>query len=188
MLRAVGLGKRFGPRWIFRNLELDIQPGQVLAVVGRNGSGKSTLLKVLAGLVAPSQGEFTMSCPFGYSAIDLSLYPQLTGSEHLELAGKFRGVPARTQELLPLVGLADFGHAQAGQYSTGMRARLKLAIAIQHEPKLLLLDEPSAALDDTGRQLISDLVSRHIATNGAVILATNDHEDRRLATHEITLD
>jgi len=188
VLSADDLGKRFGPRWIFRQLELRVEPGQVLAVVGRNGSGKSTLLKVLAGLIAPSQGTLEIACPLGYSAIDLALYPQLSGHEHLELAGEFRGIESRSAELLESVGLKDAANVVSSRYSTGMRARLKLALALQHRPPLLLLDEPSAALDDDGRHLITTIVASQIAQGGAVILATNDHEDRRLATHEITLD
>lgn len=188
LLSCEGLGRRFGPRWVFRGVELSLEPGQCLAVVGANGSGKSTLLKVLVGLVAASEGH--VSRPerdaVGYAALDLSLYPQLTGAEHLALVGRFRGVAA-DGGALSVVGLAGAEDKPVGIYSSGMRARLKLALATLGNPALLVLDEPTASLDEAGRALVSATVAEQQA-RGAVVLATNDSADRRWATHELSLD
>lgn len=187
MLNATGLGKRFGSRWIFRGIDLCLQPGDCLVVRGRNGSGKSTLLKVLAGLMAPSEGTVQRPEPLGYAALDLSVYPALTGLEHLELARDLRGDPVPPLESLARVGLTDAAHQVAGAYSSGMRARLKLALALACQPALLLLDEPSAALDDAGRAITAQaLVDQR--TRGVALLATNDDRDQEWATHALVLD
>jgi ABC-type multidrug transport system ATPase subunit len=184
-----GLGKRYGTRWVFRGLEFALEPGVVLAVLGRNGSGKTTLLKVLAGLVPASSGrvcrEREASSDIGYSAVDLALYPELTAREHLQLASAVRGCAPRL-ELLETVGLSGSESKPAAQMSTGMRARLKLALAVQHQPRVLLLDEPSACLDAEGRSMVHQVVISHVE-HGAVVLATNDPIDKEWATHEMVL-
>ena len=143
MLGVRGLGKRLGGRWIFRGLEFQVPPGQVLAVVGPNGCGKSTLLKVIAGLHSATEGlvegyEGDPRLVMGYAGLDLAMYPGLSGTEHLKLAGTLRGVKDRSEELLERVGLETALEKPVGQYSSGMRARLKLALAIQDLAMLIL--------------------------------------------------
>lgn len=179
------LGKRFGPRWIFRGVEFSLAVGDSLAVLGHNGSGKSTLLRILAGLTSPSEGGVVRPV-IGYSSLDLSLWPQLTGGEHVSLASRLRGGSCAS-DLLASYGLGGAVDQLVKEYSTGMRARLKLALATMHSPGVLVLDEPTASMDEEGRELVAQLVSAQLL-HGAVVLATNDLEDRRLATHEITLD
>ena len=82
--------------------------------------------------------------------------------------------------------MSDVGAKPVGQFSSGMRARLKLALAIQHEPAVLLLDEPSASLDENGREIVARVVYEQ-KRRGAVVIATNDQSDRRYATHELEL-
>lgn len=159
----------------------------VLAVLGANGSGKSSLLKVLIGLWAPSEGHCAVSVPFGYAALDLALYPELSGPEHLELARSLRGDPG-AGDWLTRVGLPEVGAKPVGAYSSGMRARLKLALALAAEPKLLLLDEPTASLDEPGRRLVAEIVEHQRRSGGAVVIATNDPEEAGWATHELRLD
>lgn len=186
LMSASGLGRRFGDQWVFRHLEFELDRGDVLCVIGSNGSGKSTLLRILAGLLSPSQGKVLRPSLVGYAALDLALWPQLTATEHLDLAAELRGSTGSSADLLRFVGLVDAANKPVGQFSTGMRARLKLALATQHGPEVLLLDEPSASLDQEGR----DIVVRTIEATqerGAVIIATNDPADRRLATHELEL-
>lgn len=156
---------------------------------GSNGSGKSTLLRVLAGLLGASEGrvERPPRQDLGYAALDLALYPQLTAAEHLELAARLRGVEPKTGELLDFVGLADSSGVSAAEMSTGMRARLKFGLALQATPSLLILDEPGAALDETGRELLDRIVAVQ-KVNGALVFASNDPAERRYATHELSLD
>ena len=186
-----GLGRRFGSRWIFRRIEFELAQGDALCVLGANGSGKSTLLRILAGLMSPTEGSVDPKpcdsrATIGYASLDLALYQQLTAREHLELAARLRGLPSARAELLDTVGLGDVDGKPTGQFSSGMRARLKIALAIQHEPPVLLLDEPSAPLDESGREIVSRIVDEQ-KERGAVVIATNEQGDRRYATHELEL-
>ena len=182
ILSAQGLGKRFGRRWVVRGIDLSLEPGDRWAIVGPNGSGKSTLLKMLAGLVAPSAGAVTRPKLLGYMALDLALYPGLSAKEHLEWAGASRGCDPRAQDLIEWAGLQEPGDRPVGAYSSGMKARLKLALAIQHSPEVLLLDEPTAPLDEPGRELVRTLVQ---GFQGAVVIATNDLTECSWATDQI---
>lgn len=191
VLEVRELGKRFGDRWIFRGLCFELIQGDKLVVGGRNGSGKSTLLKVLARLLTPSEGvvggpEGDYRIVLALSALDQALYPHLTVREHLDFASEVRGCAARADELLIRVGLIDASDRLAALLSTGMRSRLRLALAIQPKPRLLLLDEPSASLDKEGRELVESICEEQ-AEWGCLILATNDPEERRLANLELEL-
>lgn len=187
MIAARMLGKRYENRWVLRKVEFQLGRGECLLVTGRNGSGKSTLLKLLAGIESPSEGVVESQGRIGYSAPDLHLYPALTAVEHLELAAALRGCDAKTTDLLERVGLSADANRFAGEYSTGMRARLRLALAVQHDPDILILDEPTATLDAEGRALVDRLVEeqRH---RGPIVLATNSEEDRKYGDWEICLD
>lgn len=186
MLGVSNLGKRYGPRWLFRNLEFELEKGDCLVVLGENGSGKSTLLKVLIGLLEPTEGKVRAQSKVGYSALDLAVYPALTAREHLELSGDLRHIPADADSLLAKVGLTKAANQMAQEFSTGMRARLKIAIALQAKPEVLILDEPGAGLDEIGRNLISEVVADQLKV-GAVVLATNDPNERRFASFELEI-
>ena len=191
MLAVEGLGKRFGLTWVFRGLTFELGQGDALIVLGRNGVGKSTLLKAVAGLVTPTEG--TVKLPdgefrrvLGLSGLEQSLYPFLTVREHLALGGDLRCCEPRTDELMETIDLAYAADVFAAKLSTGMKARLKLGLAIQARPKLLLLDEPAAGMDDAGRELVSK-ICREQRERGALVLATNDAEERRLGNLELEL-
>jgi ABC-type multidrug transport system ATPase subunit len=184
ILQAHGLGHRFDQGWLFRHVAIDIAPGDRLLIQGFNGSGKSTLLKCLAGLLLPREGQISIPARVGYSAIELSVYPSLTVSEHLQFAADLRGVPADQDKLLRLVQLQEAHSKLAHHLSTGMKARLKLALALQGEPLLLILDEPTAALDEDGRDLIDQVMT---SFSGGIVYASNDPADRSWATHVLAL-
>jgi ABC-type multidrug transport system ATPase subunit len=189
VISCEGLGKRYSRQWVFRRVSLTVEPGQCLLLTGHNGSGKSTLLKLLAGLEAPSEGEvrreFDTRAEMGYAATDLRLYPNLSASEHLEFASTMRGV-GYTPDALAKVGLQYTGIKPVAAFSTGMRARLKLALALMGNPRALLLDEPSAGLDETGRDLVESAIHDQLK-RGIVILATNDPAERRFGDFELVL-
>lgn len=191
MLTVEGLGKQFGSRWVLRDLSFTLGQGDRLAVLGHNGSGKSTLLKIIAGLLSPSRGSAKFHgdprTMLGYSALEQSLYPHLTVKEHLELAGALRGCDARADELLAFVGLPKAAERRAIELSTGMKARLKMAMAIQAKPRILILDEPGASLDEHGRDLV-DRIAHEQSTRGCLLFASNDPAERRLANLELQLD
>lgn len=189
MLVTAGLGKRYGSRWLFRNLSFQLERGDKLVVLGRNGSGKSTLLKVLAGLIAPTAGTVDAGGPLrevlGYAALDLALYPELTAPEHLELSAALRGCEANAESLLERVQLTVPRDLVAKRFSSGQRMRLKIALAIQHNPNVLILDEPTAGLDESGREFVRNLVQ---SFEGVVIFATNVPGEEALANYAIELD
>ncbi len=191
MLEVQGLGKRYGDRWLFRNLSFSLGKGDALVVLGRNGAGKSTLLKMVAGLVSPSEGTVSLGVAdsrsdLGMAALDMALYPALTLIEHLRLAGELRGCEPRAEELLESVGLSDSARLVTSKISTGMKARLKLALAIQPEPGVLILDEPGAGLDEAGVALVERVCAEH-KVRGALVLATNDGREKRLGNLELEL-
>lgn len=191
MLVVEGLGKRFGKRWIFRGLSFELEMGDRLLIMGRNGAGKSTLLKTLAGLVRASEGEIRLPegdfrLTLGLSALEQALYPNLTVGEHLQFAADLRGCEARTDELLGQVGLGYARDFPASQLSTGMKSRVKIAMAVQARPKVLLLDEPGAGLDEAGRALVDEIAAEQ-TQRGCLIVATNDPAERRLANLELEL-
>ncbi len=191
MLEVSGLGKRYGDRWLFRNLTFTLSRGDALIVLGRNGVGKSTLLKALAGLLIPSEGKVNPQVEdtrtgLSMSALEMALYPSLTLREHLTLAGSLRGCPAREDELLSRIGLAHAAGLAASKISTGMKARLKLALAIQSFPSILILDEPGAGMDEAGKELVRTICDEQ-KQRGVLILATNDQREKDHGTHELEL-
>jgi ABC-type multidrug transport system ATPase subunit len=189
VISCEGLGKRYGRQWVLRRVSLELESGSCLLVTGSNGSGKSTLLKLLAGLEPASEGSvattFDRRAEMGYAAADLRLYPDLSGREHVVFSSEMRGLP-RNEGLLERVGLADKADEPTGNYSTGMRVRLKLALALQGKPLALLLDEPGAGLDESGRALLDEIVAEQRG-RGVVIIATNDEGERRFGDYELRL-
>lgn len=191
MLEVSGLGKRYDDRWLFRNLTFTLNQGDALIILGRNGSGKSTLLKAIAGLLMPSEGKVKADVEdtrtgLSLSALEMSLYPALTLREHLQLVGSLRGCPPRDEELLTRIGLLHAANLAASKVSTGMKNRLKLALAIQSDPSILLLDEPGAGMDEAGKDLVEGICDEQKA-RGVLILATNDPREKAHGTLELEL-
>ncbi|MFN0153715.1 MAG: ABC transporter ATP-binding protein [Gaiella sp.] len=176
LIAARGLTKRYGAVVALHDLELALEPG-VIGLVGANGAGKSTLIKILLGLLQPSGGSAEL---FGLDVVrDGLAVRQLTGymPEHdclpLEISAtefvahmaRVNGLPRaaareRTAETLRHVGLFEERYREMRGYSTGMRQRVKLAQALVHDPKLMLLDEPTNGLDPAGRDEMLDLIGR----------------------------
>ncbi len=155
------------------DLSLAVEPGQVYGLLGPNGSGKSTTMKIVLGLVSPTAGKteiFGRDSTTVESREDVGFLPEnpyfykfLTGSETLHFFGKICGLDraklrARTKELLALVGLENAADRRIGGYSKGMLQRIGLAQAMIQEPRLLVLDEPTAGVDPAGSREIRDLI------------------------------
>lgn len=170
-----------------RGLSLDIPAGHVYGLLGPNGSGKSTTLKILLGLVTPSSGSseiFGVPSHRVASRVDVGFLPEnpyfykfLTGAETIAFYGKLCGLTggtlkARVTELLDLVGLTEAGDRRVGSYSKGMLQRIGLAQAMVHDPRLLILDEPTAGVDPAGSREIRDLILR-LKARGKTILLTS---------------
>ena len=200
-LKVEKLGKRFGSRRVFSDLSFNLSTGQSLAITGRNGSGKTTLLMLLMGLHHPTQGGvsylheeklMTDSAVRARTALVspyLNLYDQLTGEENLVFFATLAGINLpgkRIDELLETVGLEGRGVDPLGAYSSGMKQRLKYAVALLKEPKYLFLDEPTSNLDSEGKQFVRRLVEKH-RRDSIVVIATNEEEDYSLTDGLIRL-
>jgi heme exporter protein A len=149
--------KRFGSLYALRRLDLEIAPGECVALTGRNGSGKTTLLRVASQLTRPTRGEVTFpglkdgeAPAIGYVSHAVMLYDELTAKENLLLFARLLGISEpekRTADLLEATNLAPRAGSLVRTFSRGMKQRLAIARALLHEPGLLLLDEPGTGLD-----------------------------------------
>src|SRR3954471_22145276 len=156
-----------------RDLNLDVQAGQVYGLFGPNGSGKSTTLKIILGLITPTRGtahvfgcdtrKVASRAMVGFLPENPYFYKYLTGVETLRFFGKLCGMGGatlkrRVNELLDLVGLNKGRNRPLGTYSKGMLQRIGLAQALIHDPRLVVLDEPTAGVDPAGSREIRDLI------------------------------
>jgi heme exporter protein A len=179
MIRARGLGKRFGDKRVLTGLDLDVEEGGFLLVTGANGSGKTTLLRICAGLAAPTAGELEVEVDrarVGFLSHEPLVYRELTALENLDLYGRLYRVPERRERigmLLERFGLWEARAERAGAFSRGMLQRLALCRTFLHEPDLYLLDEPFAALDSAGADLLGrELEERR--SRATIVVATHD--------------
>jgi heme exporter protein A len=196
------VGHRFGTRRVFQGIDFEVSSGQVCTVTGPNGSGKSTLLRIIAGLLAASEGTVSVTVNgreqspgdrrnyLGYVSPDLTLYRELTAAENLQFFARLRGVSLTREDLierLTQVGLKGRGRDLVGTYSSGMRQRLKYAFALLASPPILLLDEPTANLDVSGIAIVEAIVAsqRTRSGGGLTIIATN--EPRELEWGDMTV-
>jgi len=193
VIAARGLGRSFGAKRVLRGLDLDVADRDLLLVTGPNGSGKSTLLALCAGLLAPTAGEIEVDADrgrIGYLAHEPLVYRELTALENLDLYGRLYRVPERRERigmLLERFGLWEARGERVAGYSRGMLQRLALCRTFLHEPDLLLLDEPYAALDESGVALL-DAELDGLAGDRTLVVATHDPARvERLATARLAL-
>ncbi|MGD0061016.1 MAG: ABC transporter ATP-binding protein [Verrucomicrobiia bacterium] len=188
LTKKYDLGWRKGKLLALERLNLRVREGEVYGLLGPNGSGKSTTLKLVLDLVVPTEGNawiFDVPCSKVVSRLHVGFLPEnpyfyryLTGGETLEFYGKLcgmRGVALkkRIDELLDLVGLTRARGRRLAGYSKGMLQRIGLAQALIHDPKLLLLDEPTAGVDPIGSKDIRDLILRLKGMGKTVLLSSH---------------
>ncbi len=180
-----GLGKK--AFLAVQDLSLTVQPGEVYGLIGPNGSGKSTTMKAILGLLAPTQGR---TCIFGRPSTEVEsrrdvgflpenpyFYKHLNGLETLLFYGRLcsmsgRELQDRAREMLVLTGLEDAADRRVSGYSKGMLQRLGLAQALLHQPRLIVLDEPTAGVDPAGSRKIRDLIMG-FKEKGITVLVTS---------------
>ena len=181
LLAARGAGRKFGQTTALEPVDLDISPGDALALVGPNGAGKSTLLALLAGALEPSTGriERRRGVRVGWAPQRPAQYGRLSARENLELFARLEGESDPQEAAAGL--LRDFdlpGEASpSANLSVGNRQRLNLAIAFLGRPEVLLLDEPTAALDPEQRRRLWDRTSALRDARGAFVFATQNLDE-----------
>jgi len=181
--------------------ELAIGPGEIVALTGANGAGKTTLLRCLAGRLRPTAGEVLWfghaPCParhslIGFAAHEGHLFPELTARENLLFAAHMHALPQPQQcvaELLTKTGLARNAGQAAGRLSQGQRQRLSLVRALVHDPPIVFLDEPFAALDADGCEWLAHWLRELRTRHRAIVFSTHDQEQcRSLADRQLELD
>jgi ABC-2 type transport system ATP-binding protein len=183
MIAARGLEMRFGRVEALKGLDLEIEHGELFALIGPDGAGKSTFFRLVAGLLKPTAGTITTPGvrSFGLVPQRFSLYEDLSIDENLTLRARLYSVPndvaeRRATELLARVGLDRFRARLAGALSGGMKQKLSLVAALLTEPELLLLDEPTTGVDPVSRREFWLLLNR-LHHDGLTILVSTPYMD-----------
>ncbi|MFQ5930272.1 MAG: heme ABC exporter ATP-binding protein CcmA, partial [Acidobacteriota bacterium] len=197
LLRLSQITKTFGTIKAVWNLDLEVYPGDFLAIFGPNGAGKTTLLRIVASLTQPTSGTIEFSLKnsgqdrqqVGYVSHQSLLYNELTGFENLLFYARLYGIgnaQDRADEMLAKMGLEQARDQLVREYSRGMKQRLTLARSLLHEPQLLLLDEPYTGLDQHGSRLLTEALAALKREGRTILLVThNIDEGLELCTRAI---
>jgi len=187
------VSKRFGPTQAVQGVSLEIRPGEMVGLVGPDGAGKTTLARLAAGALAPSEGRVEPESRgrVGYLTGRFSLYPDLTVWENLTFFARMYGMrpketAAEAERLLEWVGMLPFKKRLTGALSGGMRQKLALCCAVIHKPPILILDEPTTAVDPVARMDFWRLL-RHQAEAGTAVLVTTPYLDEAEYCHRVGL-
>jgi ABC-2 type transport system ATP-binding protein len=185
-IKIENVNKSFGKKQVLFNINLDIPYSQILGLLGPSGSGKSTLVKMIAGIDIPTSGtvyllnekmpKLSLMNKIGYMAQSDALYDELTAEENINFFASMYKLPKSKQkqritEVMKLVNLLDHLKKKVKQYSGGMKRRLSLAIALIHEPPILILDEPTVGIDPVLRKSIWDELYK-LKNSGTTIIIT----------------
>lgn len=186
-IETKNLTKQYGIQTSVADLNIHVKKGRIYGLLGRNGAGKTTTMKMLLGLTHPTSGEVTIwGKPFHGNEKKLlprigsliespGFYPNLTGTENLKIFATLRGVPNRDaiKNALDLVNLPYKDKKLFSQYSLGMKQRLAIALAIMHDPELLILDEPINGLDPIGIAEVRSFIRKLCDERGKTILISS---------------
>lgn len=191
MIETHDLSKQFDNFWAVEGVSLTVQPGQILAILGQNGAGKTTTVRMLTALLAPTRGWARVN---GYDIVSQGdkvrasvgvlteqhgLYMRMSGVEYLDFFGEMYGLhdsrkTSTRNHLLEYFGLAEAAHRRVGEYSKGMKQKLALARALMHEPPVLLLDEPTSAMDPESARLVRDQIANLRSSRRTIIICTHN--------------
>ncbi|MGQ0553823.1 MAG: ABC transporter ATP-binding protein [Planctomycetota bacterium] len=205
LLGVESLSYRYGERVALDSVSLGLRSGEILGLLGPNGAGKTTLSSCLCGLLRPAQGRLLWrGTPFlprtraadrariGYVPQELALYDDLTARENLALFARLHGVADREPAVergLALAGLQERADERVRRFSGGMKRRLNIAMAVLHEPELLLLDEPAVGVDPQSRHHLFEAIAA-LARAGCAVLYTSHSMDevQRLCARVAIMD
>ena len=204
MIETEGLSKRFGGTLAVSELSLRVEAGEVMGFLGPNGSGKTTTIRLLMGLLRPSAGRaailgrdchsdaVALKRDVGYLPDEPFLYPYLSGTETLELVAGLHGfTPAegrrRAAEVAERIGLGDTARTYTVTYSLGMKKRLALALALIHDPRVLILDEPTNGLDPAGARQMRSTITELAAGGRTIFLSTHLLDAAERLCHRVAI-
>jgi ABC-2 type transport system ATP-binding protein len=175
------VAKRFGEREALRGVSFDARPGELIAIIGPNGAGKTTLLSILAGIRRPDSGSVSATAgEIGFVPQQAALYRRLTVAENLRLFARLEKRPDPeevVERMLDQTGLGDRQGDQVSTLSGGNRQRVNIAIGLLAEPEVLLLDEPSAALDPRQREKLWEFILALAAGGTTVVYSTHNVQE-----------
>ena len=190
LLEATGLVKRYGTREALRDVSVAASEGERVAVIGPNGAGKTTLLSILAGIQRPDAGSVSVPGKTGWVPQQASLYGKLTVTENLRLFARLErcaDVEAVVSRMLAQAGLEDRADDQVGVLSGGNRQRVNIAIGLLAEPGVLLLDEPSSALDPRHRERLWEFLLALEEQGTAIVYSTHDVQEAERHAHRVVV-
>ena len=193
-IKLENIGKKFGKNWIFKNVNLEFQEGEKYAILGNNGSGKSSLLKIISSQTVANKGEISygeyvldeVHEKISYCAPYIDVIEELSFRELLEFTEKFKPF-LPDYPIDKILGLFDFEEDKwIKDYSSGMKQRVKLCLALLADVELCLLDEPTSNLDEEGVQWYFDLLEQ-IKAKRTIIIASNIEREYQFCEHIIDI-
>lgn len=188
MITVKGLQKKFKDFYALKNVDMHVKKGEIYGFIGPNGSGKTTTMNILAGLSRPTQGECTVNgkdvtklthpgdLHIGYLPEDPKFYPWMTAHETLDYLSDVQNAK-HTEEILKWTGLSDARNRRVGGFSRGMKQRLGIGAALIRNSQLLILDEPSSALDPEGRSEVLRLIKDLKGMGKTIMFSTHILDD-----------
>jgi ABC-2 type transport system ATP-binding protein len=204
MIQTEDLSKTFGDFLAVDGISLDVQPGQVLALLGQNGAGKTTTVRMLTSVLSPTRGWARIA---GYDVVRFpekvrasvgvlteqqGLYLRMTGMEYLDFFGKIYRLEPSARRMRSLAWMEYFGldavaKKPIGQYSKGMRQKLALARTLLHDPPVLLLDEPTSAMDPESAQLVRKAIASLRSEQRTIIICTHNLVEAEMLADKIAI-
>jgi len=205
MIETNDLSKQYNNNfWAVMGVTLNVQPGNILALLGQNGAGKTTTVRMLTAILTPTHGWARIG---GYDVVthpnevranvgvlteQHGLYMRMTGAEYLDYFGKIYGLDAKTRKsrsdyLMEYFGLSEAADRRSGEYSKGMKQKLALARALIHDPAVLLLDEPTSAMDPESAQLVRNEISRLKSSKRTIVICTHNLAEAEALADQIAI-
>lgn len=195
-ISLVDIGKKYNRKWIFKNIAFDIDSDEKIAITGHNGAGKSTLLQILGGYIAPTNGKVIygkapgkndLQTSFSFAAPYLNLIEEFTLTEHLAFHAQFKKPVCDIEEMISRSGLTNAEHKYISEFSSGMKQRLRLALAFFYHSEIILLDEPGSNLDSQGMEWYLGLTHNFLLKR-TLIIASNQQEEYKMCNKILKIE